>query len=106
MLAEAASNRDVDITVQTKSLNDPAAEKATRVVLADTQDAFGTSQLVRDCCSVTFENEWVNIDSLSSLEEEGIKFFPSLESISHLVDKISQRTLLKKLDIPIAEWHP
>ena len=106
MLVLAAKEKDVKISVQTSSENDPAASDATKVVLFGPQNIDGTRELARLCKSITFENEWVKIDSLSSLEEEGIKFVPSLESISHLVDKISQRTLLKKLDIPLAEWHP
>tara|TARA_Y100001968_G_scaffold67445_1_gene58356 strand:- start:1972 stop:3177 length:1206 start_codon:yes stop_codon:yes gene_type:complete len=106
MLVLAAKNKNVKISVQTSSKNDPAASQASRVVLLDSQDIDGTRELAKFCKFITFENEWVNIDSLSTLEAEGAKFLPTLESISPLVDKISQRKLLKKLDIPVAEWHP
>ena len=105
MLVMAAKKKHVKISVQTSSENDPAARDASRVVLLGPQSIDGTKQLAKFCNSITFENEWVNIDSLISLEAEGTKFFPSIVSISPLVDKISQRNLLKKLDIPCAEWH-
>ena len=68
MLVEASKARNVDIFVQTKSLEDPAALNATRLVLAEAEDASGTMQLVRQCSAVTFENEWVNIEALMKLD--------------------------------------
>ena len=99
MLVHAAQQKDVNISVQTSSKNDPAASDASRVILFESQDTAGTRELAKFCKYITFENEWVNIDSLSSLEEEGAKFIPSLESISSLVDKLSQRQLLQTYSI-------
>ena len=64
MLIEAARIREIDVVVQSESLDDPAARKASRVILATPKDSAGTTQLVRDCFSVTFENEWVNVEAL------------------------------------------
>ncbi len=104
MLVKAARHREVDIIVQTESVDDPAAAEATGLVLAKTQDALGTSQLVRDCGSVTFENEWVNIDALTELENKGSCFIPSLSALEPLIDKLSQRHLLDDLGIPGPQW--
>tara|TARA_B100000029_G_scaffold514488_2_gene617518 strand:+ start:949 stop:2145 length:1197 start_codon:yes stop_codon:yes gene_type:complete len=106
MLVEASKARNVDIFVQTKSLEDPAALNATRLVLAEAEDASGTMQLVRQCSAVTFENEWVNIEALMKLENQGGCFIPSLASLKPLVDKLSQRQLLDELQIPGPEWIP
>ena len=104
MLVEAARSRNVDIIVQTQSIEDPAAPKANGLVLAETSDIIGTSELVRDCLSVTFENEWVNIEELLLLEKQGASFVPKLSALEPLVNKISQRKLLDKLDIPGPDW--
>lgn len=105
MLVQAAKKRGIEISVQTTSNNDPAAKYANKVILYGPESIEGTAVLAKSCNLITFENEWVNIDSLSSLENEGVQFLPSLDSISFLVDKISQRNLLKKLDIPVSEWQ-
>jgi len=104
MLGEAAKLRNVGIMVQTQSNDDPAASKANGLVLAAIKDASATSELVRDCCSVTFENEWVNIDDLILLENQGACFVPPIAALKPLVNKIDQRKLLDELRIPGPDW--
>ena len=67
------------------------------LVTADPRDVAGTRQLVEGCSGITFENEWVNIDALIPLEQQGVCFRPSLAALSPLVDKLSQRQLLADL---------
>jgi 5-(carboxyamino)imidazole ribonucleotide synthase len=97
MLVQAASARSIPIAVQTISASDPAAEAAARIVEADPRDVAGTRELVEGCEGITFENEWVNIDALIPLEQQGVRFRPSLASLAPLVDKLSQRKLLDDL---------
>ncbi|KZR69230.1 N5-carboxyaminoimidazole ribonucleotide synthase [Prochlorococcus marinus str. MIT 1313] len=104
MLAQAAKSRAVDVVVQSGSAIDPAALEATRLVLADPVDVEATSKLVQGCCGVTFENEWVDIEALIPLEQQGVCFSPSLTALAPLVDKISQRQLLGELDLPSPDW--
>ncbi len=106
MLVEAARLRNIDVSVQTSSYDDPASHLATDVVIADPMDANGTKLLVRRCSGVTFENEWIDVEALLPLEQSGIKFSPSLKSISSLIDKQSQRRLLSNLGIPGPDWIP
>ena len=106
MLVEAARSREIPVSVQTASMDDPAAEFAARVVTVDPCDGSGTRQLVEGCDGVTFENEWVNIDSLIPLEQQGVRFRPSLSALTPLVDKLSQRQLLADLSIPSPPWCP
>ena len=106
MLVQAAVLRDVPIAVQTPSGEDPACEGAIRQVAADPRDASGTRDLVQGCCGVTFENEWVDIPALRSLERQGACFSPGLKALSPLVDKLSQRQLLDELGIPAPPWCP
>ena len=106
MLVQAASQRQVPIAVQTSNQGDPAAGLASRVVSADPRDVAGTRDLVVGCDGITFENEWVNIDALLPLEQQGVRFRPSLAALSPLVDKLSQRQLLNDLAIPSPPWCP
>ena len=82
MLVQAAAQRDVPIAVQTCSAADPAAGLASRLVAADPRDVAGTRELVVGCDGITFENEWVNIDALLPLEQQGVRFQPSLAALS------------------------
>ena len=106
MLVQAAAQRDVPIAVQTSDPADPAAGLASRLVAADPRDVAGTRELVVGCDGITFENEWVNIDALLPLEQQGVRFQPSLAALSPLVNKLSQRQLLDDLAIPSPPWCP
>ena len=106
MLVQAAAERQVPIAVQTSKPADPAAGLASRIVAADPTDVAGTRELVVGCDGITFENEWVNIDALLPLEQQGVRFRPSLAALSPLVDKLSQRQLLEDLAIPSPPWCP
>ena len=106
MLVQAAQDRDIPVAVQTSSAEDPAADASSRLVVADPRDVAGTRELVVGCQGTTFENEWVNIDALIPLEQQGVRFCPSLGALSPLVDKISQRQLLKDLSLPSPPWCP
>ncbi len=106
MLVQAAKARQVGVVVQTASSDDPAAEGACRLVHADSRDVAGTRELVQGCAGVTFENEWVNIDALIPLEQQGVRFRPALAALAPLVDKLSQRQLLADLNIPCPAWIP
>ena len=104
LLVEAGKKRDVDVVVQTASKTDPAAKKAKQVILHDPTNAEGTKLLADKSSLITFENEWVNISSLLSLQNNGVSFVPRLQSIRPLINKITQRELLNSLDIPCPDW--
>ena len=106
MMVEAAAARQVAVAVQTASADDPACAGASRQVVADPRDVAGTRQLVVGCQGVTFENEWVNIDALIPLEQQGVRFRPALAALSPLVNKLSQRQLLSDLSIATPPWCP
>ena len=106
MLVQAAAVRGVPVAVQTPSEQDPARAGATRHVAADPRDVLGTRELAQSCRGVTFENEWVDIAGLRSLERQGVRFSPGLKALTPLVDKLSQRQLLDELAIPAPPWCP
>ena len=103
MLAEAANNRGIKVCIQTKSSNDPAGSKADYVIEADPLKVKGNRDLIKECEKIIFENEWIKIEKLNLIESKNI-FVPSLESIQPLVDRISQKKLIKRLNIPSPRW--
>ena len=104
LLIEAGKKRDVDVFVQTAAKTDPAAKKTNQVILHDPTNPVGTKLLAEKTSLITFENEWVDISSLLSLENNGVSFVPRLQSIKPLINKITQRELLNSLDIPCPDW--
>ncbi len=106
LLVEAGKKRDVDVVVQTAAKTDPAAKKSNHVVLYDPTNPLGTKLLSEKSHLITFENEWVDISSLLSLQNNGVSFLPKLEAIRPLINKITQRELLNSLGIPCPDWLP
>ena len=104
LLIEAGKKRNVDVVVQTAAKTDPAAKKTKQIVLHDPTNPVGTKLLAEKTRLITFENEWVDISSLLSLENNGVSFVPRLQSIRPLINKITQRELLNSLDIPCPDW--
>ena len=104
LLIEAGKKRDIDVVVQTAAKTDPAAKKTNQVILYDPTNPVGTKLLAEKTSLITFENEWVDISSLLSLENNGVSFVPRLQSIKPLINKITQRELLNSLDIPCPDW--
>ena len=84
----------------------PAVDGASRLISADPRDVAGTRRLVEGCNGITFENEWVNIDALIPLEQQGVRFRPCPGGPFPLVDKLLQRQLLTDLAIACPPWIP
>jgi len=103
MLVEAAKERDIKVCVQTKSLKDPGSLKADSVIEADPLQIKGNKNLLNACEKIIFENEWVKVDKLKQLSSHE-NFVPDLDSISPLVDRISQKSFIKKLGLPTPNW--
>ncbi|MEG4270286.1 MULTISPECIES: 5-(carboxyamino)imidazole ribonucleotide synthase [unclassified Microcoleus] len=107
MMGEAARGIGIELVVQTPHATDPAVSVAAGAVLAAVDDVLATAQLADDCDVITFENEFVDLDGLRSLEEQGVLFQPSLSSLSPLLDKYVQRCYLQGLGLPTPrfwEW--
>jgi 5-(carboxyamino)imidazole ribonucleotide synthase len=100
MMAAAAAKLGVKLVVQTPEPTDPAVAIAAATVFAAITDATATAQLATQCDVVTFENEFVDLAALRTLEIQGTRFHPALSVLAPLLDKYDQRTYLQKLGIP------
>jgi 5-(carboxyamino)imidazole ribonucleotide synthase len=104
MMADAAQRLGVELLVQTPSEHDPAVSIAKETVFAPVDDATATEILAQKCDVITFENEFVNLDSLSILAQQGVCFRPRLEALAPLLDKYHQRCYLRKLGLPVPQF--
>lgn len=104
MMGDAAKKLGVDLIVQTPSIDDPAFAIAQETVFAPVDDADATKTLAQKCDVITFENEFVNLDALSVLAQQGVKFRPRLEALAPLLDKYHQRRYLQDLGLPVPQF--
>ena len=100
MMGDAAKTLGIELVVQTPDATDPAVYVAAGAVLAAVDDVLATAQLANECDVITFENEFVDLDGLRSLEQQGVLFQPSLSSLDPLLDKYVQRCYLQGLGLP------
>ena len=100
MMGAAASRLGIELVVQTPHATDPAFSVAADSILAAIDDVNATAELANRCDVITFENEFVDLDGLRTLEEQGILFQPSLSSLDPLLDKYVQRCYLRDLGLP------
>ena len=103
MLVEAANERGKKVCVQTNSDKDPGSIKADLVISADPLHIEGNKQLIEVSERIIFENEWVHIDRLKLTGFDEF-FIPALTSIEPLVDRISQKKFLHKINLPTPKW--
>lgn len=106
MLADAAQRMGLVLKVQTPGADDPAVRLASAVVRAELRDCEATRRLAEGCRSVSFENEWADLEGLAPLAADGICFLPSLRSLEPLICKRRQRDLQARLRLPTPRWFP
>ncbi|MEZ2226408.1 MAG: 5-(carboxyamino)imidazole ribonucleotide synthase [Microcoleus sp.] len=100
MMGSAASKLGIELVVQTPQATDPANSIASDTVLAAIDDVNATAELATRSDVITFENEFVDLDGLRTLENQGVLFQPSLSSLDPLLDKYVQRCYLQDLGLP------
>lgn len=101
MLGLAAQQLGIDLFVQTPFTTDPGVAAATGVVLGALDDLESIRDLAARTQVITFENEFVDLEGLKPLREQGIRFRPDLPALEPLLDKATQRQFLHQLGLPI-----
>jgi 5-(carboxyamino)imidazole ribonucleotide synthase len=104
MMADAAKKLGIELMIQTPKPDDPAVSIAAHTVFAPVADADATAELATRCDVITFENEFIDLDALLRLEQQGIRFYPVLQSIAPLLDKYEQRSYLHRLGLPTPKF--
>ncbi len=104
MLAREARRLGLELHVQTPDPDDPATRDATSVVLAPLDDGVALRELALRADRISFENEWLPLEVLDTLERDGIPFLPDLAALKPLLSKRGQRQLLTSLNLPTPQW--
>ncbi|MGL5032442.1 MAG: 5-(carboxyamino)imidazole ribonucleotide synthase [Microcystaceae cyanobacterium] len=105
MMAQESQKLGLEIIVQTPSPDDPAVGLADGGIFAAIDDAIATEQLAQQSDVITFENEFVNLESLQKLADQGVCFRPRLEVLAALLDKYQQRCYLQKLGLSVPHFE-
>jgi len=105
MMGKAAHDLGIDLVVQTPKRSDPAVAVAAETILGAIANAEATAQLAQQCDVITFENEFVDLEALGSLAEQGVKFAPRLSALAPLLDKYHQRQFFRNLGIATPEFE-
>jgi 5-(carboxyamino)imidazole ribonucleotide synthase len=104
MMAIAAKELGVELSIQTSDMAPLAGKFAKEIIHADIDNAAGTKLLARFCDVITFENEFVNLTELGKLATDGVCFRPSLSVLVPLLDKYTQRCYLRDLGLPVPHF--
>ena len=100
MMAPSAKDLGIKLTVQTPSQSDPAAAIADHVVLGAVADADKTATMAKQCDVISFENEFIDLPALQTLESQGTQFYPQLRCLKPLLDKYDQRLYCQHIGLP------
>ncbi|WP_330482638.1 5-(carboxyamino)imidazole ribonucleotide synthase [Tumidithrix elongata] len=104
MMAIAAKPIHLQLAIQAGSQEDSSVREADRVILGAVDDFVATEKLAALSDVITFENEFVNIEKLQKLASQGVKFLPSLETLTTCVDKYLQRLHFQQQGIPTPKF--
>lgn len=104
MMAKEAPREGIILSVQTPSEEESAVGVANEVILASVDSVEGTQKLAENSDVITFENEFVDLEGLQRLAQNGVCFRPSLDSLAPLLDKYDQRCFLQNLGLPVPRF--
>ncbi len=70
------------------------------------ENSAGLAEVIQDLDFITFENEFIELDNFRRIQQDlSVKFFPSLEVIALIQDKLQQKRLMDRLGVPTASWR-
>lgn len=104
MMGEAAAAAGVELTVLAESPHDPASTTIPRVIVGSPHEDAALRELAAGVDVITFDHELVDLDVLTSLENDGVVFRPSPRALRFSVDKAFQRQALADAKIPVPSF--
>ncbi len=102
MMGEPARRLGFYVTVLDPTPESPAYGEVDEQVLGDYSDAAAVSALGQKSDVVTFEVEHTDWEALRSLS---VQVHPTSETLETLVNKLKQKQLLQRLEVPTAPFY-
>ena len=94
------------ITVLDPTKNCPASSICDEHIVANFDDKNALLNLAKKSDIITYEFEHIDYAYLLELEKDGHKIYPSPKCLEIIQNKFTQKTMLKKHNIPVAEFLP
>lgn len=104
MMIQEAKKMGFYITVLDPTLKCPAHTLVDEHIGANFDDETAIRLLASKSDVITYEFEHIGADILETLENEGVKVYPTAKSLKIIQNKYSQKSLLLKNNIPMPEF--
>ena len=104
MMIQEAKKMGFYITVLDPTLKCPAHTLVDEHIVANFDDETAIRLLASKSDVITYEFEHIRADILETLENEGVKVYPTAKSLKIIQNKYSQKSLLLKNNIPMPEF--
>ena len=105
MMIEAASPLNINIRLLASSLEDSAALISKNIDLGSPNNERDLRNFAASCDIITFDHELVDLNIIRTLENEGKIINPSSKALNYAQDKLYQRTLFSKNNLPVPEFN-
>lgn len=104
MLVKAAKRLGCTCVVLDPVQGSPAGQVAGHQIVGDYSDPAMLRELAESCDLITFELENIETETLSRLEAEGHRIYPSPGLLAVIQDKYRQKCFLRDAGIPTSEF--
>lgn len=101
MLSYEAKKMGYCVSVLDPTPSCPAGQVSDNQIIASFTDYNAIRKLAESTDILTYEFEHINADILCELELEGYKIYPSGNTLKKIQNKLIQKQLLKKADLPV-----
>lgn len=106
MTAMTALQLGCDVVVLERNNYSPAAQLATHSIVGDWENPEALLQLAQQVDVVSIENEFLNVEALTLLEQYGHPLFPGTKTLRLVQDKLIQKQTLAAAGLPVARFSP
>ena len=104
MMTQKAKKMGFYVTVLDPTPNCPAGQVADKQIVRDFYDENKLRELVEESDITTYDIEHVNTKVLKEMANEGHKIYPSPYLLEIIQDKLKQKEILQKADIPVPRY--
>lgn len=106
MLLRQATDFGLDVAVMDSDPETPCTRYTSKFTLGNTENYDDVMAFGKGLDVITIEKEAVNVMALKELEKQGVKVYPSPETINIIQNKWLQKQFLATNDIPVAKAVP
>lgn len=104
MMAFDAKKLGFTVNIIDPTPNSPAGQVVDHQITASYNDEKAIRELAKISDYLTFEIELANATILDELSKKGLQINPSAKTLTIIKDKLEQKKILKKSDIPVADF--